>query len=94
MKVRTSRDAEEDVQEVFDYIARESIQNANAVADRIFDAIDDLAESGRRGRRGAIEGTLERVVAHTGCVLIYRVEGNDVVILRVWRSARGAPRPD
>lgn len=53
MKVRTSLDAEEDIQKVFDYIARDSIQNANAVADRIFQAIDDLAEFEGRGRREA-----------------------------------------
>ena len=93
MKVRTSLDAEEDIQEVFDYIARDSIRNANAVADRIFQAIDDLADFGGRGRKGTVRGTLERVVARTGCVLIYRIEENEVVILRVWRSARGVPRP-
>lgn len=93
MRVRTSLDAEEDIREVFDYIARDSIQNANAVADRIFEAIDDLSEFGRRGRRGAVEGTLERVVPRTGCVLIYHVYDDEVLILRVWRSARGAPRP-
>ena len=91
MRVRTSPDAEEDIQEVFDHIARDSLQAAHAVVDRLFEAIDDLAVLEGRGRRGTIKGTLERVVPRTGCVLIYRVTDNDVVILRVWRSARGAP---
>lgn len=91
MKVRTSLDAEDDIQEVFDYIARDSIPNANAVADRVFQAIDDLAKFEGRGRKGAVKGTLERVVPRTGCVLIYRVGPDEVLILRVWRSARGSP---
>ncbi len=92
MRVRTSPEAEEDIREVFDYIARDSLQSANLVAGRIIDAIDDLAFLEGRGRKGVVGGTLERVVPRTGCVLIYRIEPDEVLILRVWRSARGAPR--
>jgi len=92
MKVRTSPDAEEDIREVFDYIARDSPQNAHVVAGRIIEAIDDLAVFEGRGRKGEVDGTLERVVPRTGCVVIYRVTEDEVLILRVWRSARGAAR--
>ena len=91
MRVRTSLQAGEDLQEIFDYISRDSPRNAHKVAERVIEAIDSLGRLENRGRVGRIGGTLERVVPLTGCILVYRADEDEVVIVRVWRSARGAP---
>lgn len=94
MRVRTSLQASEDLRDIFDYISGDSTQNAHKVAERLIEAIDSLGQLESRGRKGQIEGTLERVVPLTGCILIHRVDADEVAILRVWRSARGLPRAD
>ena len=91
MRVLTSLQASEDLQDIFDYISADSAQTAHKVAERVIEAIDSLGRLESRGRKGQVEGTLERVVPLTGCMLIYRVDADEVVILRVWRSARGHP---
>ncbi|MES2860706.1 MAG: type II toxin-antitoxin system RelE/ParE family toxin [Pseudomonadota bacterium] len=92
MKVLTSRSARADLKSLFEYIARDSPKNAHAVLARVVDAVDQLAVTHGAMRKGSLPGTNERVVPRTGCVLIYRVVLDEVLVLRIWRSARGAPR--
>lgn len=92
MKIITSERARADLEEIFEYISRDSLQNAVAVVNRIVLAIDSLSLSANRARRGHKPGTRELVVDRTGCMVVYRIGRNQVLILRVWRLARGTPR--
>jgi len=92
MKIITSERARADLEEIFEYIAGDSLQNAVAVVERVMQAIDSLSLFPNRARRGRRPGTRELVVNQTGCLILYRVGRTDVLVLRVWRSARGAPR--
>lgn len=51
MKIITSERARADLEEIFEYIARDSVHNAVAIVDRVTQAIDSLSLFANRGRR-------------------------------------------
>ena len=57
----------------------------------IQEAADGLLEFPSSGKAGRMPGTRELVVSGTVYILVYRVRGNTVVILRVMHSKRFFP---
>jgi addiction module RelE/StbE family toxin len=91
MKIAWNRLAIRDLDEIAIYIARDSPQNAALVETRIHLAAMALPEFPSSGRLGRIPGTRERVIGRTPFILIYRVESDEIRILRVVRGARRWP---
>jgi len=58
------------------------------VAQRIADAARRLLENPEIGRTGQVAGTREWLVTRTSHLLVYRVNGDVIEILRVWHSGR------
>jgi len=90
MAVRTSPEAEEELDEIWYYIATES--SSIDVAERMLDAINDqfalLSKHPLLGRsRDDLRPGL-RSIAVGAYVIIYRVEHEDVVILHVLQGRR------
>lgn len=73
------------------YIADDSVQAAELVAERILGAAKYLARMPRSGRLGRVKGTRERVVRRTSYILAYKIVSGRVRILRVYHSARRWP---
>lgn len=92
MKLIWSHRARRDLRELIAYIAEDSIQSAEAVADRILKAAESLTEFPRSGRNGRVPGTRERVVDRTPYILAYRIVSGRIRILRVYHSARRWPK--
>jgi len=80
-------EAEVDLEEGVTYIARDSVSAAIATEDRVLDAAHGLCDFPGKGRRRP-DGRRELVVAATPYLLIYRVEGDVVFVLRVWHMSR------
>ena len=78
-----------DLQQIGDYIARDSIQYANRVAERMIAAIERVAEFPNIGRvvPERDEPTLREVIVHS-YRLIYRVHGESVDVVRIIHGAR------
>jgi toxin ParE1/3/4 len=74
-----------------DYIAEDNPAAAGRVVQRIFRAVNLLAENPAMGRAGRVAGTRELVVAETPYIIPYRVRGDAVEILRVFHAARKWP---
>ena len=74
-----------------EYIAQEDPQAAQAVAQRIADALQLLLTQPHMGRVGRAVGTQEWVVVKTPYLIAYRVKGNDLTVLRVLHSKRRWP---
>jgi len=90
MAIRTSPEAEAELDDIWYYIATES--SSVEVADRLLDTIDDqfalLAKHPLLGRsRDDLKPGL-RSIAVGAYVVLYRVEDEDVVILHVLRGRR------
>ena len=87
MKVIWSPGARTDLEEVWRYIASDSVHAATLVENRIIDAVDGLSVFPETGRR--LKGDLRQfVVAKTGYLIIYRVKADHIEIARVWHGAR------
>jgi len=81
MAVRWSGPALTDLREVWLYIADDSPTRATA----------RLVQFPRRGRAGVQASTRELVVARTPYVIRYRIEGEEIEILRVLHGAQRRP---
>ncbi len=73
------------------YIAERNLPAAIAVGDAIEDSLARLADFPRSGRPGRVKGTTELVVNRTPFVIVYRVEADAVVILRLLHGAQRWP---
>jgi toxin ParE1/3/4 len=91
MKPVWSPRARRDLRELITYIAEDSPQNADLVNERISKSVELLGDMPYAGRLGRIAGTHERVVSRTPFILVYRVDSEQVHILRVLRGARKWP---
>jgi len=73
------------------YIERDNPAAAARTADRILDSAERLEQLPYLGRPGRATATRELVVPHTPYVLIYRVHGEALEILRVLHGAQRWP---
>ena len=91
MKLIWSQRARRDLRELIAYIAEDSPQNAELVNARISKSVELLCDMPYAGRTGRLPGTHERVVGRTPYILVYRIDSDQLYILRVLRGARKWP---
>lgn len=83
-----SDDARIDMLKLIEHIAKESIQNASLVADRIQHSADLLSRM-QFGRAGRVFDTYEALVPKAPFIVIYRlVEPNRLAIVRIIHTSR------
>jgi toxin ParE1/3/4 len=91
VRVRWSRPASRHLDEIGDYVARDSPAAANRLVNTILDRVDTLAEHPHLGRAGRVADTRELVVAGTPYIVAYRVRLRHVEVLAVFHGARRWP---
>lgn len=91
MQVKWLKRALQNLQEESEYIASDSPRAAAKVAAKIESAVALLADNPAMGRPGRIPGTRELVVPSTPYIIPYRVQGNLIVVLRVFHARRRWP---
>lgn len=62
------------------------------MAEAVSAALWRLIEFPRSGRPGAVRGTRKLVVAGSPYLLVYRLKGDDVVIVRLFHTSQKRPR--
>ncbi len=90
MHVVWSEPAEEDLDAIVEYIARDNLQAALDMDSLLRDAADGLALFAATGKPGRIPGTRE-LVAHRNYILVYVVTPDAVQIVTVLHSAQQWP---
>ncbi|MBS0438780.1 MAG: type II toxin-antitoxin system RelE/ParE family toxin [Proteobacteria bacterium] len=88
MKLKWSVKALIDFDEAQNWIAHENPIAARAVARRIRDATQLLRANPHAGTPTHIEDTRSWVVARTPYLIVYRVRGETLEILRLWHGRR------
>ena len=92
MRLRWTRLAERDLDQIGNYIGQD---NPAAAARVVLELIDQaqtlLPEHPAIGRPGRVLGTRELVIGNLPYIVAYRVRGRDVEILRVLHTARAWP---
>jgi len=83
--------AARDRQNQLAYIGERNPSAAISMGDAIEAAVRNLVDHPRTGRLGRVKGTRELVVTGTPYVIIYRVEPDAVVLLRLLHGAQRWP---
>jgi toxin ParE1/3/4 len=73
-------------------VSRDNPEAAGQVLNRVWDAVQLLADQPHTGRAGLVPGTRELVVTGTPVIVPYRVVENTVQILRVLHGKRKWPQ--
>jgi toxin ParE1/3/4 len=73
------------------HIEKDSEQNAALVAERIVRAVDVLATQPAMGRPGRVVGTRELVVSDSGFLIPYRVRGERLEVIAIFRGSQSWP---
>jgi toxin ParE1/3/4 len=91
MHLEWARPALRDIKEAGDFIASDSPEAAERMAERIKETVEYLLEYPNMGRPGRVAGTRELVVSGTPFIVVYRAAMTTVQILRILHHARNWP---
>jgi addiction module RelE/StbE family toxin len=91
LRIRWTRQAIADVDNIYEFIAANSPHAARRIIDRIDGAIIRLTRHPPLGRPGRVPGTREFVIPDTRFIIAYRLSGQSVELLGVIHSARRWP---
>lgn len=91
MKVRWESPAIDDLRGIWEYIAQDSPSRATAMVSRLRLVALGLEEFSRLGRTGDRAGARELVVARTPYIIVYRIGGDEIEIVRVLHGAQRRP---
>lgn len=90
--VRWSAQAVDDLQEIHDYIARQSPRYAAVVAGRLVAAVDRVREFPESGRIvPELNEPAVREVIHGAYRIVYELQPGGAVVLTVFRASRAFP---
>jgi toxin ParE1/3/4 len=90
VRVVWTPEAEQDRDDVWDYIATDNVAAASRMDELFSDVVAQLADFPLMGRPGKIAGTRE-LVLHESYRLVYEVEGETVWLLALVHTARRWP---
>lgn len=91
MTLRLSEAARDDLRAIYAYYAERNPSSADRMVGTILKAANGLMLFPLMGRSGAVEGTRERVVTRYPYRIVYRIEEDVIVVLRVIHGARQWP---
>ncbi|MGB9205964.1 MAG: type II toxin-antitoxin system RelE/ParE family toxin [Terriglobales bacterium] len=91
MRVRWTTPAAHDLYNIVLRIQQDNPDAAAKVAVTLYDGCDSLGSFPRRGRKGRIEGTRELVVAGLPYIVVYRIQDQNLEILRIYHGAQDWP---
>ncbi len=83
--------ASNDLEDIVDYILVDNPSAALNLFETIKQAVEKLEDYPNMGRVGRVSGTRELVITNTPFIVVYRVQNNNVEVLRVLHSARKFP---
>jgi toxin ParE1/3/4 len=91
MDIAWRRQAERDLQHLFDFVLQHDPSAAHRLCDRIERRVGQLRSHPQLGRRGGVAGTRELVITRTPYVVAYRVSVVRIDVLAVIHAARRWP---
>jgi len=91
MHLRWTTPATLDIYNIIRRIHRDKPNAAAKVAETLYEGCSKLANFPRRGRRGRIEGTRELVFAGLPYIVVYRIQDQDLEIVRIYHGAQDWP---
>ena len=75
-----------------DYIAQDNASAAIEQGDRIAHQVGQLAQHPEMGRAGRKQGTRELVISRTPFIVVYRIKGKRIELVRLLHGAQQWPK--
>lgn len=91
MHLRWTTPANHDLNRIVRYIQRDNQDAAAKVAGILLDGCETLGKFPRSGRKGRIAGTRELVFPGLPYIVVYRIQDQDLEILRIYHGAQDWP---
>ncbi len=88
MEIKWLSLALKDLDEIFDFIAKDNKTAAKKILKLIWEETKILSKHPQIGKPGRVDGTRELYITKTNFIVPYRVKKNTIEILRVFHSAR------
>jgi len=88
MKLEWLPRAQNDFDEIVDYIAEDNPHAAIEQGDEIENQVACLLDNRQQGRQGRVQGTRELVIVRTPYIAVYRVKKGAIQVLRILHGAR------
>ena len=76
------------LREIRDYVARDKPEAAERLAMRVVAMVETLRNHPHLGRTGAEPGIRELVIGSTPYIVLYRVQGQRIIISTIWHGAQ------
>ncbi|MCK4508763.1 MAG: type II toxin-antitoxin system RelE/ParE family toxin [Desulfuromonadales bacterium] len=83
--------ADNDVDNILEFIAADNPFAAVSQGDEILTQTSSLIKNPEMGRKGRVAGTRELVIMRTPFIAVYRTKGSLIQILRIMHGAREWP---
>jgi toxin ParE1/3/4 len=91
VELRWTEDAVADLERITDYLYENTPQHAPELVRSIYEAPSALLTFPRRGRPGKRETTRELVLSALPYIVVYRITGDIIVIVRILHGAQKCP---
>jgi addiction module RelE/StbE family toxin len=91
VKLRLTEAARDDLRTAYTFYSARSPATADRAIGTILKAANGLTHFPLMGKHGAVEGTRERIVMRFPYRIVYQIEGDIIVVLRIIHTARQWP---
>ncbi len=91
MRLRWTTPAAQDLYNIVRRIQQDNPEAAAKVAKTLHEGCGSLGNFPRRGRKGRIEGTRELVFPDLPYIAVYRIQDQNLEILRIYHGAQDWP---
>jgi toxin ParE1/3/4 len=91
MRSRWTTPATQDLYKIIRHIQRDNPSAAAKVAETLYEGCSKLIDFPRQGRRGRIEGTRELVFPGLPYIAVYRIQDQNLEIVRIYHGAQDWP---
>jgi addiction module RelE/StbE family toxin len=91
MKLAWAAPALRDLQDIYEYVAQDSVTAADALNSRIYEAAELICRFPYAGRIGRVENSRELSITRTPFVMVYEIQGERIIVLAILRGVRKWP---
>ena len=91
MRLRWTTPAAQDLYNIVRRIQQDNPDAAAKIANTLYDGCGNLGNFARRGSKGRIEGTRELVFPRLPYIVVYRIQDQNLEILRIYHGAQDWP---
>ncbi len=84
--------AQQNLADELTFIHKEDPSVAKRIANLVKSRVDSLEEFPEKGRTGRVKGTRELVFTEIPYIIPYKIQGNDILILRFFHTHRKMPK--